>query len=143
MARYVSFCHLLQSSSTSLQNHYRYGAGVTLRSCILALVLCVVVSSVYSTLVQNSNMSFPLLVQYLVFYWLQSHSSVERASLIGHVKMRLLPTDDKFSLRGDTLQKAIEEDRAKGLIPFYVSCKMCGIHPVLGYATGGLAALAF
>ncbi|XP_067941522.1 aromatic-L-amino-acid decarboxylase-like [Watersipora subatra] len=51
----------------------------------------------------------------------QSHSSVERAALIGHVQMRLLPPDDKYSLRGETLQKAIEKDKKEGLIPFYVA----------------------
>lgn len=34
--------------------------------------------------------------------------------------MRLLPVDDKCSLRGETLKKAIEEDLEKGLIPCYV-----------------------
>ncbi|XP_064169334.1 histidine decarboxylase isoform X1 [Anguilla rostrata] len=47
----------------------------------------------------------------------QAHSSVEKAGLITMVKMRSLPTDEQFSLRGETLQSAIEEDRKKGLIP--------------------------
>ncbi|XP_061078548.1 histidine decarboxylase [Conger conger] len=47
----------------------------------------------------------------------QAHSSVEKAGLITMVKIRFLPTDDQFSLRGETLQSAIEEDRKKGLIP--------------------------
>ncbi|GBL93386.1 Aromatic-L-amino-acid decarboxylase [Araneus ventricosus] len=50
----------------------------------------------------------------------QSHSSVERAALLGAVKMRLLPADENLSLRGETLEKAIREDREKGKIPFYV-----------------------
>ena len=45
---------------------------------------------------------------------------MERAALIGAVKIRLLETDEKFSLRGETLQKAVEKDRADGLIPFFV-----------------------
>ncbi|XP_021929055.1 aromatic-L-amino-acid decarboxylase isoform X2 [Zootermopsis nevadensis] len=49
----------------------------------------------------------------------QAHSSVERAGLLGGVKLRLLPADEKLRLRGDTLQKAIQEDRHNGLIPFY------------------------
>ena len=48
----------------------------------------------------------------------QSHSSVERAGLLGGVKFRLLDTDDDFSVRGEALEKAIEEDKANGLIPF-------------------------
>ncbi|XP_054713370.1 aromatic-L-amino-acid decarboxylase-like [Uloborus diversus] len=50
----------------------------------------------------------------------QSHSSVERAALLGAVRMRLLPTDENLSLRGDTLAKAIKEDKDKGDIPFIV-----------------------
>lgn len=50
----------------------------------------------------------------------QSHSSVERAALLGAVEMRLLPPDEQLSLRGDTLEKAIQEDKAKGKIPFIV-----------------------
>lgn len=50
----------------------------------------------------------------------QAHSSVEKAGLIGLVKMRFLPSDDKLSLRGETLQKAVDEDLSSGLIPFYV-----------------------
>lgn len=50
----------------------------------------------------------------------QSHSSVERAALLGAVRIRLLATDEDLSLRGHTLAKAIEEDRGKGDIPFLV-----------------------
>ncbi|KAK6475221.1 histidine decarboxylase-like [Huso huso] len=47
----------------------------------------------------------------------QAHSSVEKAGLISLMKMRFLPTDDQFSLRGETLRAVIEEDRKAGLIP--------------------------
>ncbi|XP_076277814.1 aromatic-L-amino-acid decarboxylase isoform X1 [Lasioglossum baleicum] len=50
----------------------------------------------------------------------QSNSSVEKAGLLAMVTMRLLPTDEKCSFRGETLSKAIKEDLEKGLIPFYV-----------------------
>ncbi|KAH9509696.1 hypothetical protein Btru_044269 [Bulinus truncatus] len=50
----------------------------------------------------------------------QAHSSVEKAGLIGLVKMRFLFSDDNLSLRGDVLQEAVKMDREKGLIPFYV-----------------------
>lgn len=57
----------------------------------------------------------------IVFYKLdQSHSSVERAGILGGVRLRLLPTDELFSMRGETLKSAMEEDKAKGLIPFFV-----------------------
>ena len=51
----------------------------------------------------------------------QAHSSVEKAGLIGLVKLRLLPSDDNLSLRGEALRVAVEEDRNNGLIPFFVS----------------------
>ncbi|XP_075221341.1 histidine decarboxylase-like [Lycorma delicatula] len=50
----------------------------------------------------------------------QAHSSVEKAGLIGLVKMRYIESDDNFSLRGDKLVEAISRDREKGLIPFFL-----------------------
>uniref|UniRef100_A0A8C2XQQ8 Aromatic-L-amino-acid decarboxylase n=1 Tax=Cyclopterus lumpus TaxID=8103 RepID=A0A8C2XQQ8_CYCLU len=51
----------------------------------------------------------------------QAHSSVERASLIGDVTMRMVPTDSTYAVRGSMLKKMLEEDKAAGLIPFYGS----------------------
>lgn len=51
----------------------------------------------------------------------QSHSSVERAGLLGGVKLRSLQPDESNRLRGETVEQAIKEDREAGLIPFYVS----------------------
>uniref|UniRef100_A0AC35U595 Aromatic-L-amino-acid decarboxylase n=1 Tax=Rhabditophanes sp. KR3021 TaxID=114890 RepID=A0AC35U595_9BILA len=51
----------------------------------------------------------------------ESHSSVEKACMIGMVKLRIMETDDLYRLRGDTLNAAIQEDRNLGLIPFFVS----------------------
>ncbi|GFU62127.1 histidine decarboxylase [Nephila pilipes] len=50
----------------------------------------------------------------------QAHSSVEKAGLIGLVKMRYLESDSDLSMRGETLMAAIRRDREKGLIPFFV-----------------------
>ena len=41
--------------------------------------------------------------------------------MLAMVKLRMLETDDDFSLRGKTLARAIEEDRNLGLVPFFVS----------------------
>lgn len=54
----------------------------------------------------------------------QAHSSVERAGLLGGVQFRLLDTDSKHQLRGETLADAIREDKEKGLIPFYVRVQL-------------------
>uniref|UniRef100_A0A667X4K6 Histidine decarboxylase n=1 Tax=Myripristis murdjan TaxID=586833 RepID=A0A667X4K6_9TELE len=53
----------------------------------------------------------------------QAHSSVEKAGLISLVKIRFLPTDEQFSLRGDTLKQAIQEDRSNGLVPVMVGTR--------------------
>jgi len=50
----------------------------------------------------------------------QAHSSVEKAGLIGLVKLRYIESDDNLSLRGDKLKEAIKKDRENGLIPFYL-----------------------
>ncbi len=40
--------------------------------------------------------------------------------MIAMVKVRLLETDEKFSLRGIIVEKQLKEDRSNGLIPFFV-----------------------
>ncbi|XP_042680523.1 histidine decarboxylase isoform X2 [Centrocercus urophasianus] len=63
---------------------------------------------------------------------LQAHSSVEKAGLISLVKMKFLPVDENFSLRGETLKKAIAEDRKKGLVPVFV-CATLGTTGVCAF----------
>ena len=43
-----------------------------------------------------------------------AHTSVERAGLIAGIKVRLLDFDNDFSMRGETLESAIKEDKANG-----------------------------
>ncbi|NWX02618.1 DCHS decarboxylase, partial [Caloenas nicobarica] len=62
----------------------------------------------------------------------QAHSSVEKAGLISLVKMKFLPVDENFSLRGETLKKAIAEDRKKGLVPVFV-CATLGTTGVCAF----------
>ncbi|XP_026329594.1 alpha-methyldopa hypersensitive protein-like [Hyposmocoma kahamanoa] len=50
----------------------------------------------------------------------QCNSSVEKAGVLGSMKMKLLKSDADGRLRGDMLKKAFEEDKAQGLIPCYV-----------------------
>ncbi|XP_061402842.1 3,4-dihydroxyphenylacetaldehyde synthase 2 [Musca vetustissima] len=47
----------------------------------------------------------------------QSNSCVEKAGVLAAVPLRLLPVGDDLIFKGEILQKAIEEDKAKGLIP--------------------------
>ena len=49
----------------------------------------------------------------------QAHSSAERAALLGGVKV-----DEDFSLRGEALQRAIDEDRAKVISLSFVVQKL-------------------
>ncbi|KAJ2938187.1 hypothetical protein O0L34_g18526 [Tuta absoluta] len=50
----------------------------------------------------------------------QAHSSVEKAGLIGLVRMRYIETDESQRMRGDKLQEAILSDKEKGFVPFWV-----------------------
>uniref|UniRef100_A0A8C5DRP3 Aromatic-L-amino-acid decarboxylase n=1 Tax=Gouania willdenowi TaxID=441366 RepID=A0A8C5DRP3_GOUWI len=60
------------------------------------------------------------------FSW--AHSSVERAALIGGVKMKKVPTDEHYAVRKDMFMKMVEEDKADGLLPFYF-CATLGTTP--------------
>uniref|UniRef100_A0AAQ5Z382 Aromatic-L-amino-acid decarboxylase n=1 Tax=Amphiprion ocellaris TaxID=80972 RepID=A0AAQ5Z382_AMPOC len=69
----------------------------------------------------NSNYSESDVLGKLVAYTSeQAHSSVERAALIGGVMMKQVPADNSYAVRVDMLKKMMEEDKAAGLIPFYV-----------------------
>ncbi|GLV39593.1 Histidine decarboxylase [Carabus blaptoides fortunei] len=50
----------------------------------------------------------------------QAHSSVEKAGLIGLVRLRYIESDDQLSMRGDKLREAIRKDRDNGMIPFWL-----------------------
>ncbi|XP_012059444.1 PREDICTED: histidine decarboxylase [Atta cephalotes] len=50
----------------------------------------------------------------------QAHSSVEKAGLIGLVRMRYIKSDSELSMRGDALLESLTRDRAEGLLPFFV-----------------------
>ena len=53
----------------------------------------------------------------------QAHSSIEKAVRIAGLRpeqLRMIDVDDAFALRPDALAAAMAEDRAAGLIPFFV-----------------------
>ncbi|KAI8503298.1 hypothetical protein Bbelb_191190 [Branchiostoma belcheri] len=50
----------------------------------------------------------------------QAHSQVQKNCVVALVKLRQLDTDEKGRMRGADLQKAIDQDRQEGLIPFFV-----------------------
>jgi len=51
----------------------------------------------------------------------EAHSCVEKASMIGFVKIRILEPDSNNQLTGDILRKAMEADMEQGLHPFFVT----------------------
>ncbi|KAJ3411939.1 hypothetical protein HDV05_001464 [Chytridiales sp. JEL 0842] len=51
----------------------------------------------------------------------QTHSCTKKATMIANVKFRVLDVDENLRLRGETVKKAMEEDIAKGLVPFFVT----------------------
>ncbi|XP_059479853.1 aromatic-L-amino-acid decarboxylase-like [Neocloeon triangulifer] len=48
-----------------------------------------------------------------------AHTSVNRAGLLGGIKMRGVAAGDDYRLRGEALRKAIREDKEAGRIPFF------------------------
>merc|ERR1711973_354658 len=51
----------------------------------------------------------------------EAHSCVEKASMIGFVKIRILEPDSNSQLTGAILKEAMEADMAQGLHPFFVT----------------------
>ncbi|CAG9573376.1 unnamed protein product [Danaus chrysippus] len=69
----------------------------------------------------NPDMQSSELLGHLIAYCSdQAHSSVEKAGLIGLVRMRYIESDEHQCMRGDKLEEAILNDKAKGLVPFWV-----------------------
>ncbi|XP_025835426.1 tyrosine decarboxylase-like [Agrilus planipennis] len=62
-----------------------------------------------------------LLSKLMAYCSTEAHSCVEKAAMLCFVKLRILEPDEKSSLRGQTLQMAMEEDKTMGLVPFFVS----------------------
>lgn len=53
-----------------------------------------------------------------------AHCSVDKAGMFCLTRIRQLEPDKGLALRGDALLHAIEEDRQKGLIPFFAACTL-------------------
>ena len=76
-----------------------------------------VVNFVKFYFVEKCASSFNLLFTFCNF---QSQSCIKKAAQLALVKIKTLPTDENFSLRGETLSAAIKEAKRKGLIPCFV-----------------------
>ena len=99
-------CHMPQNKNLNISDNvpWHWGCWDQLPPCGLLLGSGIYVMILFSLLTLT----------------LQAHSSVEKAGLIGLVKLRYIESDEKLSLRGDKLREAIRKDRDNGLIPFFV-----------------------
>ncbi|ODM92651.1 Tyrosine decarboxylase [Orchesella cincta] len=112
------------------------GAKVTSASeCVLVSILAARALAIQALKRKNPDQDEGAMLSQLIAYCSkEAHSCVEKGAMIAFVKLRILETDDEFCLRGNTLQKvpdspnylhensfAIEQDRAAGLYPFFVS----------------------
>ncbi|CAN2389588.1 L-dopa decarboxylase activity [Pristimantis euphronides] len=70
---------------------------------------------------ENAGLSEAEIVSRMVAYSSdQAHSSVERAGLISGVRMKKIQSNKNFVVGGQALKRALEEDKAEGLIPVFV-----------------------
>lgn len=90
--------------------------------CVLVSMLAARNQAIQRLKKNNQHMEDSAFLPKLIAYCSrESHSCVEKAALILLVKLRVLDPDENCSLRGDSLKRAMEEDEAQGLIPFFVS----------------------
>ncbi|XP_036356876.1 aromatic-L-amino-acid decarboxylase-like isoform X1 [Octopus sinensis] len=105
------------------------GGGVIQNSsteCMLLSLFAARTASIKKIKTENNEMEDAIAVTKLIAYKSEeTHASFAKACKIVLVKCRNIKMDDKRSMRGDNLKKAIEEDRAKGRVPFYV-CSTLG-----------------
>ncbi|XP_023713317.1 aromatic-L-amino-acid decarboxylase [Cryptotermes secundus] len=101
------------------------GGGVIQTSaseCVLVTMLAARAQAIRKQKQQHPFVEEGVLLSKLMAYCSkEAHSCVEKAAMICFVKLRILEPDEKCSLRGATIQQAMEEDEALGLIPFFVS----------------------
>ncbi|PNF27919.1 Tyrosine decarboxylase [Cryptotermes secundus] len=90
--------------------------------CVLVTMLAARAQAIRKQKQQHPFVEEGVLLSKLMAYCSkEAHSCVEKAAMICFVKLRILEPDEKCSLRGATIQQAMEEDEALGLIPFFVS----------------------
>ncbi|XP_060637502.2 aromatic-L-amino-acid decarboxylase-like [Anolis sagrei] len=99
------------------------GGGViqgTASEATLVAMLAARTKTIRRVLSENEKLTPEDVMGKLVAYMSdQAHFSVEKDSMIAGVKIKQIPTDEKFAVRGSALRKAIDNDKATGLIPFF------------------------
>lgn len=91
--------------------------------CVLVSMLSARYKSIeHYKMTRNSEEDDSIILSKMVAYTSKiAHSCIKKAAMICMVKIRFLPYDQEYSLRGDTVKKAFDEDIKNGLIPFYVA----------------------
>uniref|UniRef100_A0A8C2WNT5 Histidine decarboxylase n=1 Tax=Cyclopterus lumpus TaxID=8103 RepID=A0A8C2WNT5_CYCLU len=131
-------CKALGLPSFFLHHHPDSIGGGILQSTVSESTLVALLAARKDKMLQlrvelNQDVDDSVLNSRLVAYTSdQAHSSVEKAGLISLVKIRYLSTDERLSLRGDTLKQAIQEDRRRGLVPFLL-CATLGTTGVCAF----------
>uniref|UniRef100_A0A8R1HFU3 Aromatic-L-amino-acid decarboxylase n=1 Tax=Caenorhabditis japonica TaxID=281687 RepID=A0A8R1HFU3_CAEJA len=101
------------------------GGGCMQRSCSDANFLVLVAARTDKiTRVKKQNpmhRSSDILARLVAYTSSDAHSSIKKAAEAAMVRMRVLPTDKSFTLRGGTLHSAMVADIEQGLIPFFVA----------------------
>ena len=109
-------------------NENSKGGGVLQSSaseCVLVSLLAARAQKIEELKVLHPFVEEGVLLSKLIAYSSkEAHSCVEKAAMIAFTKLRSLDADENLSLRGATLAQAIEEDRAMGLVPFFVSATL-------------------
>uniref|UniRef100_A0A3Q3NHW0 Aromatic-L-amino-acid decarboxylase n=1 Tax=Mastacembelus armatus TaxID=205130 RepID=A0A3Q3NHW0_9TELE len=123
---------MLQLPECFIAGTHGHGGGViqsTASEATLMSLLAARCKAVRRVQPSNPKISEAEILSKLVAYTSeQAHSSVERAALIGGVMIRKVPTDKRYAVTGDLLKKMVDEDKAAGLIPFYL-CATLGTTP--------------
>ncbi|KAF4519287.1 hypothetical protein B566_EDAN002177 [Ephemera danica] len=93
--------------------------------CILVAMLAARAQAINRLKQDDPDMEDGICLTKLVAYCSkEAHSCVEKAAMISLVKLRILEADENCSLRGETVEEAMQKDREQGLVPFFVSCTL-------------------
>lgn len=115
---------MLQLPNEFLFSEHGKGGGVIQGSAseaTLVALLAARTAAINKARQENPEVTKGQVIDKLVAYTsAEAHSASIRAAMMGLVTLRQLPTDDGGSVRGATLLAAIEEDKKKGLTPFFM-----------------------
>lgn len=116
--------HMLQLPKDFLFSSGGKGGGV-IQTTADDSVLVAFISARTKAIRENGHLTPGQVVDKLVAYTSEeAHSCIKKAAQLAMVRIRELPGDENFSLRGATLAAAIEEDKRNGLIPCFLGASV-------------------